>query len=288
MPETVATALDRISECFASSPISYGQGTENPADEAAALVFGTLGVDWWERELHLGDLLSEAQTAELESRVRRRIDEHIPVAYLTGEAWFLGQRYLIEPGVVIPRSPIGELVDAEFKPWLKHPPKRILDLCSGSGCIGIACALAFPDSCVDLVDIDAEAVALSRRNAALHQVSNRVGIFQSDLYADLPPAQYDLIVCNPPYVNSDDYQAAPAEFSHEPRLGLHSGDDGLDLLRRILAETPDWLSAEGLFVGEAGYSFTALLEHFPRLEIIWPDLIRGGHGVFLLDAPWRL
>lgn len=269
---------------FKSADIVFGQGNDNAWDEAVALVLGKLGLPYEQAEHFLGARLLHNERVVLAELINERVVNHVPVAYLVGEAWFNGHRYLSEAGVVIPRSPIGEMVRSEFAPWLTHPPVRILDMCTGSGCIGISCALAFPEADVTLVDVDLRAIALAKRNAELHQVSHRVNVVKSDLFESLAQDSFDLIVTNPPYVDLPDFENMPAEFSHEPKLGLYAGRDGLDIVKRILADAEGWLAPGGILVGEVGNSAAALSEQLSSLAFVWPDLQDGGHGVFLLEA----
>ena len=196
-----------------------------------------------------------------------------------------GLRFRVDPSVLIPRSPLAELIAARCEPWIEgREPRRILDLCCGSGCIGIAAALAWPEAEVVLADISPAALALARENVALHGVDKRVRVVESDLFAALAGKVFDLILTNPPYVDAADMDALPAEFRHEPRLGLAAGEDGLDIARRILAEAPAHLVPEGLLVLEVGNSADALERAFPRLPFLWPDFEHGGHGIALIHA----
>jgi ribosomal protein L3 glutamine methyltransferase len=216
--------------------------------------------------------------------LERRIVHRVPTPYLVGEAWFAQRRYLAQPGVLIPRSPIAELIGAEFAPWLKRSPERILDLGTGSGCIGIACAHAFPQAAVVLSDVDDAALELAARNVELHRVGDRVSVVRADVFDGLEQAKFDLIVTNPPYVNASDLSEMPAEFRHEPRGALAAGRDGLDVIRCVLADARDWLAADGLLVGEVGSSAEDLVAAYPNIPFVWPDFAHGGHGVFVIDA----
>lgn len=276
----VGALIDSLAQRFDGAGLVFGHGTDNAWDEAVALVLAVT-----ELPDDRGVLSREVSAADLrrvESLAARRVEERIPLAYLLGQASFCGHRFLVEPGIVIPRSPIGELIAEGFEPWLARPPARILDLCCGCGCIGIAAALAFPDAEFDLVDVDPAAVALSRRNVALHRLEERARVHRSDLFDDLPPGQWDLILSNPPYVDRTDMASLPPEYRHEPALGLAGGDDGLDLVARMLAALPERLTAGGLFVCEVGASAPALVRRYPRTPFIWPELTEGGEGVFLL------
>jgi ribosomal protein L3 glutamine methyltransferase len=268
--------------------VFFGHGTDNPWDEALSLVCGALGIPWDKLEFVLASRLTMRERRALARMLELRISRRIPVPYLTGEAWFAGYRFAIEPGVLIPRSPIGELIAKNFAPWLAREPAAILDLCAGSGCIGIACAYAFPDADVVLADIDDHALRVARRNVRLHAMDDQTHIVKSDLFSALAPTPFDLIVVNPPYVDADELARMPPEFAHEPRFALAAGDDGLDIVRRLLDEAPQWLSDDGLLVVEVGNSAEALAASFPSLPLIWPDLGQGGHGVFIIDRPGLL
>lgn len=214
----------------------------------------------------------------------RRIEARIPAAYLLGEAWFCGLPYVVDERVLVPRSPIGELIEGRFAPWLQGTPARILDLCTGSGCIGIACAHAFPAAEVVLADLSFEALEVANLNIERHGVEERVYTVQGDGFDGLPGQRFDLIVSNPPYVDAEDFADMPAEFHHEPELGLACGEDGLDLVRRMLAEAADHLSDDGLLVVEVGNSQVHVEAAYPEVEFAWVEFARGGHGVFVLSA----
>lgn len=281
---TVADYVRWMATCLARADVHYGHGTDNAWDEALALLCGRLGIEAEKLQFVLSARLTATERRELVRLLERRIVHRVPVPYLVGEAWFVGRRYLVQPGVLIPRSPIAELIASEFAPWLGRFPDRILDLCTGSGCIGIACAHAFPDAEVVLTDNDEAALALAARNAALHGVDERVTVSRADVFDGLDASTFDLIVTNPPYVNARDLASMPAEYRHEPRLALQAGTDGLDVVRRILADAGRWLVRDGLLVGEVGSSAEDLLAAYPELPFVWPELQRGGHGVFVLEA----
>ena len=232
----------------------------------------------------LKKILSEEEKDSISELFDRRINEKIPAAYLTGEAWFAGFKFVVDSRVLIPRSPIAELVEAEFSPWLVKTPATILDLCAGSGCIGIACAHYFPGSRVTLSDISTDALTVAEKNIEIHQLSQRVVALESDLFDGLGKERYDLIVSNPPYVDAEDLASMPKEYHHEPAIGLASGFDGLDFTRRLLREAVDHLSEEGVLVVEVGNSWEALDDAFPEIPFMWLEFERGGHGVFLLTA----
>ncbi|EEX36679.1 hypothetical adenine-specific methylase yfcB [Vibrio metschnikovii CIP 69.14] len=215
-------------------------------------------------------------------RVIKRINERTPIAYLTNKAWFCGLEFFVDERVLVPRSPIGELIQAQFSPWLLDEPTRIMDLCTGSGCIAIACAYAFPEAEVDAIDISADALQVAEQNIQDHGLEQQVFPIRSDLFRDLPKEQYDIIVTNPPYVDQEDMNSLPDEFKHEPELGLAAGTDGLKLARRILANAPHYLTDNGILVCEVGNSMIHLVDQYPNIPFTWLEFENGGHGVFLL------
>jgi ribosomal protein L3 glutamine methyltransferase len=269
---------------FNAAGLSFSQGFDSALDEASYLVLTTLHLPHDLPPVYAAATLLPEERAELLERIDRRVNQRVPVAYLTGEAWFAGLAFKVSPDVLIPRSPIAELIERGFEPWLAgQPVARALDLCCGSGCIGIAMAVQMPETLVDLVDISPAAVALAAENAADHGVADRVDVITSDGFANLRGRHYDLIVSNPPYVGRAEYAALPAEFSHEPELALISGDDGLDLPLRILAQAAAHLSESGLLVLEVGASESALVECLPDVPFTWVEFERGGSGVAVLD-----
>jgi ribosomal protein L3 glutamine methyltransferase len=262
--------------------VYYGHGTDNPWDEAVQLVLPSvfLPLDIPE-DMHTARLTSSERHRIVE-RVIRRVNERVPVAYLTNKAWFCDMEFYVDERVLVPRSPIGELINNRFAGILQDKPQHILDMCTGSGCIAIACAYAFPETEVDAVDISADALAVAERNIDTHGIENWVTPIRSDLFRELPALQYDLIVTNPPYVDEEDMSDLPQEYRHEPVLGLASGSDGLKLTRRILACAPDYLTDNGVLVCEVGNSMVHLMDQYPDIPFTWLEFENGGDGVFML------
>lgn len=270
---------------FNQAGLFFGHGTDNALDEALALVLHTL---------HLGhdlpaDYLSARVTAEEAGAIlalfRERVERRVPAAYLTGEARFAGLDFYVDENVLIPRSPIAELIEEGFAPWLDADHvSSVLDLCCGSGCIGIACARAFPRALVDLSDISPAALDVATRNIERHHLEERVRTLRADVYEGLDGERYDLIVSNPPYVSTSEMTTLPAEYRHEPELGLEAGDDGMDVVARILAGGADYLRPGGIMVVEVGASADLLMARYPDVPFLWLDFERGGDGVFLLTA----
>ncbi|MBU9826167.1 50S ribosomal protein L3 N(5)-glutamine methyltransferase [Rahnella perminowiae] len=262
--------------------VYYGHGTDNPWDEAVQLVLPSvfLPLDIPE-DMHTARLTSSERHRIVE-RVIRRVNERVPVAYLTNKAWFCDMEFYVDERVLVPRSPIGELISNRFSGILNEQPQHILDMCTGSGCIAIACAYAFPETEVDAVDISADALAVAERNIDTHGIENWVTPIRSDLFRELPALQYDLIVTNPPYVDEEDMSDLPQEYRHEPVLGLASGSDGLKLTRRILACAPDYLTDNGVLICEVGNSMVHLMEQYPEIPFTWLEFENGGDGVFML------
>lgn len=269
---------------FTAANVYFGHGTDSAWDEAEFLVLYALHLWPPIDEKWLDTRLTLAEREQVISLLQRRIEERVPAAYLTGRTWFAGLPFKVNQHVLVPRSPIAELIENQFEPWLFQEPQTILDLCTGSGCIGIACAFAFPGALVDLSDISADALAVARENIELHGVEDRVRAVESDLFAGLEGQTYDLIVTNPPYVDEADLAAMPAEYHAEPAIGLGSGVDGLDFTRRLLREALDYLNEDGVLICEVGNSWVALEEAYPQTPFVWLEFERGGHGVFMLTA----
>jgi ribosomal protein L3 glutamine methyltransferase len=264
--------------------VFFGHGTDNAWDEAVQLVLGAVGLPWDTNPAVLDARLTFSERMRVVEFLRQRVEERKPLPYLIGEAWFLGMPFYVNENVLIPRSPIAELVQTRFSPWLRPGPVgRILDLCAGSGCIGIGCADVFEEAEVDLVDVSVQALEVAARNVSRYQLEDRVNVIQSDLFSALQGRCYDLIVSNPPYVDAADYAAMPAEFRHEPELALTSGEDGLDITRTILRQACEFLRDGGLLVVEVGNSEVHLMQQFPGVPFVGVEL-EHGNGVFAISA----
>ncbi|WP_448216701.1 50S ribosomal protein L3 N(5)-glutamine methyltransferase [Endozoicomonas sp. 2B-B] len=274
---------------FNEAGLFFGHGSDNALDEAFHLVFQVLQLPWELPEPYMDCRLSLNEQERVAGLIERRISERKPLAYLVNQAWFCGQPYYVDERVLVPRSPIAELIQHQFQPWLMDiRVERVLDLCSGSGCIGIAVAHEFPQATVDLLDISEDALEVAGINIDSHELWGRVQAIRSDLFEAIDHApekpKYQLIVSNPPYVDAEDMADFPDEFSHEPELGLAAGEDGLDMARVILARAADFLDEKGLLVLEVGNSHWALRDEYPDVPFIWPEFEAGGHGILILDA----
>jgi ribosomal protein L3 glutamine methyltransferase len=270
---------------FTQAKVSFGHGTVTALDEAAALVLHTVYQPYNLAEAYLDTVLTTNERQAVIDIIDRRIKERIPAAYLTNEAIFAGLSFYVDQRVLVPRSPIAELIEQRFSPWVEEDQvSRILDLCTGSGCIAIACVYAFQEALVDAIDLSADALAVAEINIENHQVSDSVTLYQSDLFSALPIIQYDVIVSNPPYVSLEEWEQLPQEFRAEPDMGFKGGFSGLDLVIRILADADDYLAEKGILIVEVGSSAETLQNTFPDVPFYWLSFERGGDGVFLLTA----
>ncbi|HET7365032.1 MAG TPA: 50S ribosomal protein L3 N(5)-glutamine methyltransferase [Burkholderiales bacterium] len=278
---TLAELIERTAQRFAAAALCYGHGTDNPRDEAAWLVLRGLGLPFGTdpgREAGIGD------AARIDALAARRIDERVPVAYLLREAWLAGQSFYVDERVIVPRSHIAELLHEP--PLARRNLQRVLDLCTGSGCLAILAARAYPAAQVDAVDISPAALAVARKNVARYRLGRRVHLHRSDLFTALGAARYDLIVANPPYVSAPAMAALPAEYRHEPRMALAGGSDGLALIARILAAAPAHLEREGLLVCEVGDGQAAVRRRFRAHRLDWPkpEVFSAGRGALAAAA----
>lgn len=269
---------------FNDANIYYGHGTDNAWDEAIALVFHALHLPEEIGQQVINSNLTSSEKHKIVELILRRIRERLPVPYLTNKAMFAGLEFYVDERVLVPRSPIAEMIGNRFSPWLYNKPvNRILDLCTGSACIAIACAYEFEDAEVDALDISEDALEVAQINIETLGVMDRVFPMESNLFSAIPKGpHYDLIVSNPPYVDAEDINDMPEEYHHEPEIGLASGRDGLELTKRILANAADYLTEDGLLVVEVGNSMVHLDEQFPDVPFTWVSFDNGGDGVFVL------
>jgi len=263
----------------------YGHGTDNAWDEMLALVLGSLKLPLDVDPILLQARLTKSEKIFLATQLKKRLVDKIPVPYLTNEAYFAGQSFYVDERVLIPRSPLAELIEQRFNPWLEETDvSQILDLCTGSGCIAISCAYAFPEANVDAVDISPDALNVAKMNVKRHDLENSVKLIQSNLWQNVPNKRYDVIVSNPPYVSHEEMKTLPAEYRHEPTLALEANNKGLEIVESILAHAKDYLTQHGLLVVEVGNTEAALVEAYPDLPFLWLEFERGGQGVFVLTA----
>ncbi|MCX7555879.1 50S ribosomal protein L3 N(5)-glutamine methyltransferase [Xanthomonadaceae bacterium JHOS43] len=287
MSAELVTIIDLIrygASRFGEAGLTFGHSYDNALDEATQLTLHALHLPHDLSPVYGQARLTEAEKAKVLTLFQRRVDERIPACYLTGEAWFAQLCFLTDARALVPRSPIAELIEVGYQPWVgERPVSRVLDLCTGSGCIAIATAVHQPYWQVDGVDLSADALALAQSNVERFDVADRVRLLQSDLFTALDGERYDLIVTNPPYVTHAETDALPPEYAFEPDLGLRAGDDGLDIALRILRDAPDHLTEDGLLICEVGESERALVALLPEVPFSWIEFRVGQMGVFVIE-----
>jgi ribosomal protein L3 glutamine methyltransferase len=285
-PITVEQMIARGEKLLAAAPLCFGHGSDNAFDEAAELVFFAAGLRHEDAPAVYRAVLSAEQHAAALNLIEQRIERRVPAAYLTHRMWFAGREFYVDERVLVPRSPIAELIERQYAPWIDADLiHRALDIGTGSGCIAIATALALPNSTVDAADVSEDALAVTRINIDKHAVGKRVRAVRSDVFDGVGATRYDLIVSNPPYVSAAEVAELPAEYGHEPQLGLLAGDDGLSIVRRILAQAEQHLTPHGILVVEVGDTEETLMNAYPRVPFTWVEFERGGGGgVFVLTA----
>jgi ribosomal protein L3 glutamine methyltransferase len=287
VPDNLITIRDMVrwgASQFRSAQLFFGHGTDNALDEALALVLHCLSLEHSLPESYFNSRLTSAEIKKISELIGERIRTRKPLAYLTGAAWFAGIEFHVNEHVLVPRSPIAELIEQGYYPWLQPDRiQRVLDLCTGSGCIGIATALYLPESAVTLIDISTEALLVAQQNIKRYELADRVTVLESDIYNSLPPQQFDLIVSNPPYVSENEYAGLPDEYRREPKLGLTAEEDGMALVARILRQATDYLTPEGVIIVEVGASADILMQRYPEVPFQWIDFEQGGDGVFMLN-----
>ncbi len=283
--ETVRDYIRWAASQFSEAGLFYGHGTATALDDAAALVLNSLQLPYDLSDSFFSARLTLDERQKLVGLIERRIKERIPSAYLMKEAIFAGLPFYVDERVLVPRSPIAELIREQFSPWVDPDQVTcVLDLCTGSACIAIACAYAFPDAQVDAVELSSDALAVAKINVVKHELEDQLRLYRSDLFTDLPTKKYDVIVSNPPYVAIAEWQQLPAEFHAEPEMGFTGGESGLDLVIKILVDAADYLNERGILIIEVGSSAETLQTLFPDIPFYWLDFEQGGDGVFLLTV----
>jgi len=282
--ETVRDWLRWAVTRFTEAKLAFGHGTTNAWDEAAYLVLHALSLPLDRLDPFLDARLTQGERARVGELLTRRIDGRVPAAYLTREAWLGDFRFYVDERVIIPRSFIAELIPDGLAPWIPDPAtiRAALDLCTGSGCLAILLAHAYPEADVDAVDLSSDALAVAQRNVADYGLAGRIRLMRPDLYANLVEKSYDLVISNPPYVTDRAMEALPAEYRHEPPMALAGGEDGLDAVRGIVKESPRFLNPGGLLVVEVGYLRAAVEAAFPRMPLVWLSTPGSDDGVFAI------
>ncbi|MRD71674.1 50S ribosomal protein L3 N(5)-glutamine methyltransferase [Rhodocyclus tenuis] len=269
---------------FNEAKLFFGHGSDNAWDEAVYLLLHALHLPLDRLEPFLDARLTAQEREQALALIERRVKKRLPAAYLTREAWLGEHRFYVDERVIVPRSFIAELLDEQLSPWIDDPwaVSDVLDLCTGSGCLAILAALAFPEAAVDAIDISPDALAVAERNVANYELGERVRLVRSDLLSEVKARRYDVIISNPPYVDAAAMRALPAEYRCEPALALASGEDGLDIVRTLLREAHKHLKPDGLLVVEIGHQREVLEAAFPQLPFTWLDTHAGDQYVFLL------
>ncbi len=269
---------------FNQAELFYGHGNDNAFSEALTLVMFAIALPEDTSEQVMSCRLIKSEKLDILALFDQRIEQQLPVAYITNLAYFAQLPFYVDERVLVPRSPIGELIEQHFAPYISAdtPPQRILDLCTGSGCIAIACASYFPEAEVDAVDLSVDALNVAQLNIENHGLSEQVIPIQSDVFSGVEGLSYDLIVTNPPYVDQQDIDCLPTEYKHEPEMGLGCGEDGLDIVRVILAQSANHLNDDGILICEVGNSQIHVEALYPQVDFTWLTFERGGHGVFML------
>jgi ribosomal protein L3 glutamine methyltransferase len=284
--EELDTILDLLRfsvSCANEANLFYGHGTDNAYDDMRSLILRSLSLPYNLDPILLNGRLTASEKKYLCSQLDKRLNQRVPVPYLIKEAYFCDIPLYIDERVLIPRSPIAELIQQQFSPWISEDKvQNILDLCTGSGCIAIACCYAFTDAHVDGVDISSQALEVAAMNREMLHVGAQLNLIESDCFANVPHTNYDIIVSNPPYVGKEEMQTLPDEYHHEPILALETGNNGLAIIEKIIKSAHDYLSDDGILVVEVGNSEEALCEAYPDVPFTWLDFAEGGHGVFLL------
>jgi len=281
---TVRDLLRYAVSQFNAAKLAFGHGSDNAWDEAVYLLLHTLHLPLDTLDPFLDARVLADERERFLTLVERRLTERVPAAYLTGEAWLQGHRFSVDSRVIVPRSPIAELLADDLAPWISDPDsiEFVLDLCTGSGCLAVLAALAYPNAQVDAVDISDNALEVADENIEQFGLDGRVTTHRSDLFEQMPSCEYDLIVCNPPYVNSHSMESLPAEYRHEPTLALAGGEDGMDLVRRILDSAPEFMAPDGILVLEIGNEYENFLAAFPDLEPVWLSTENSDDQILLL------
>lgn len=283
---TVRDLLRYAVSRFTEAQLAFGHGSASAYDEAAYLILHTLHLPLDVLDPFLDARLLGKEIDAVLNVIERRATERVPAAYITQEAWMHGMRFYVDERVIVPRSFIGELLEDGLQPYVADPDEvsAVLELCTGSGCLAILAAHAFPNADIDAVDISADALAVARINVADYELDDRIALFEGDLFAPLPERRYDVIIANPPYVNSDSMQALPPEYRHEPELALAGGADGMDVVRRIIGEARNWLTENGVLVVEIGNERANVEAAFGGLDLTWLSTSGGDDSVFLIQA----